>query len=57
MDYMRALFREVCSDEADVEARCLLVFSLFVGSNFVAVDHGSRTRAEVLEAALRHLLV
>jgi AcrR family transcriptional regulator len=56
MQYMRQLFGEICSDEGDVEARCLLVFSLFVGSNFVAVDHGQRTRAEVVHLALRRLL-
>jgi AcrR family transcriptional regulator len=56
VEYMRPLFREICASEADVEARCLLVFSLFVGSHFVVVDHGSSTRAEVLQTALKQLL-
>ena len=55
MAYMRSLFGEFCPDEDDVEARCLLAFSLFVGSHFVVVDHGTRTRREVLETALRML--
>jgi len=55
MDYMRALFGAFCADEDDVEARCMLTFSLFVGSQFMAVDHGGRSRAEVLELALRRL--
>ena len=29
MDYMRSLFGDFCPDEDEVEARCLLVFSLF----------------------------
>jgi AcrR family transcriptional regulator len=55
MDYMRSLFGAFCADEEEVEARCLLAFSLFVGSHFMAADHGSRSRAEVLELALRRL--
>ncbi|HTA98261.1 MAG TPA: TetR/AcrR family transcriptional regulator [Solirubrobacteraceae bacterium] len=55
MDYMRSLFEAFCEDEDDVEARCLLTFSLFVGSHFVNVDHGVRSRAEVLELTLEWL--
>jgi AcrR family transcriptional regulator len=55
MDYMRSLFGAFCPDEDDVEARCMLAFSLFTGSHFIAADHGGRTRAEVLELALRKL--
>jgi AcrR family transcriptional regulator len=56
MEYMRSLFGELSSDDRDVEARCLLVFSLFIGSNFVTVSHGNHRREEVLEVALLHLL-
>jgi AcrR family transcriptional regulator len=55
MDYMRSLFGAFCPDEDDVEARCMLAFSLFTGSHFIAADHGGRSRAEVLELALRRL--
>jgi AcrR family transcriptional regulator len=55
MDYMRSLFGAICEDDDDVEARCLLVFSLFVGGHFVRVDHRGRSRAEVLELALEWL--
>ena len=55
MEYMRSLFGEFCPDEDDVEARCTIAFSLFIGSHFMAADHGSRTREEVLELALRRL--
>jgi AcrR family transcriptional regulator len=57
MEYMRALFREFCSDEADVEARCLLAMGLFIGTHFTAADHGRRTRKEVLAVAAQRLLL
>jgi AcrR family transcriptional regulator len=55
MDYLRSLFEAVCRDEDDAEARCMLAFSLWIGSHFIAADHGRRSRAEVLELARRHL--
>jgi hypothetical protein len=55
MEYMRTLFGAICADPDEVEVRCLLAFSLFIGSHFVAVDHGRRSRAQVLELALRQL--
>jgi len=55
MEYMRSLFGEFCADEDEVEVRCLFVFSLFVGSHFMAADHGSRSRREMLELALERL--
>jgi AcrR family transcriptional regulator len=55
MEYMRGLFGEFCADEDDVEARCLLVMSVFVGAPFVAADHGGRTRAETVALALKKL--
>jgi AcrR family transcriptional regulator len=55
MEYMRSLFGAFCPDEDEVEVRCLLVFSLFIGSHFVAADHGTRSRADVLALALRRL--
>jgi AcrR family transcriptional regulator len=56
MEYMRTLFADLCSDDGEVEARCLIVFSLFIGNNFVNAGHGSRTREEVMGLALRQLL-
>jgi len=55
MDYMRSLFSEFCSDEAEVEVRCTIALSLFVGNHFMAADHGPRSRAQVLELVLRRL--
>lgn len=56
MDYMRSLFGDFCADEDDVEARCMLAFALFIGSHFMVADHGTRSRAEVLEIALERLV-
>lgn len=56
MDYMRSLFGAICEDDDDVEARCLLTFSLFIGGPFVSADHRGRSRAEVLELALERLM-
>jgi AcrR family transcriptional regulator len=52
MDYMRSLFGAFCRDEDQVEARCILAFSLWIGNHFMAADHGARSRADVLELAL-----
>lgn len=56
MDYMRSLFGAVSEDQDDVEARCLLAFSLFIGGPLVDADYGGRSRAELLELALIQLL-
>jgi AcrR family transcriptional regulator len=56
MDYMRSLFGEICSTEEEVEARCLLAFSLFLGSHFIVMDHGARTREQVLKDAAAQLI-
>jgi AcrR family transcriptional regulator len=55
MDYMRSLFGAFCPDEDDVEVRCTIASSLWIGNHFIAADHGARSRADVLELALRRL--
>lgn len=56
MDYMRSLFGAICEDEDDVEARCLLAFSLSIGARFISADHAGRSRAEAMELALARLI-
>ena len=56
MDYMRSLFGAFCPNEDDVEARCIVFYSLWIGSHFIAADHGGRSRADVLKLAMRQLL-
>jgi AcrR family transcriptional regulator len=55
MDYLRSLFGALCSDEDEVEARCMVFYSLWIGSHFIAADHGTRSRADVLKLALTQL--
>lgn len=56
MEYMRSLFGQFCANEDDVEVRSMLVFSLFIGSYFIAVEHGDKSRAEVLQLTIDRLL-
>jgi AcrR family transcriptional regulator len=56
MEYMRPLFGAFCHDEDEVEVRCLLAFSVFIGNHFIAADHGPRSRADVRTRALKWLL-
>jgi AcrR family transcriptional regulator len=55
MDYLRSLFGAFCPDEDEVEVRCLLAMSLFIGNHFIAADHGRRSRRDVLRLALARL--
>ena len=55
MDYLRSLYRTFCPDADDVEARCMLSFSLLIGNHFIAADHGARSRADVVKLALKRL--
>jgi AcrR family transcriptional regulator len=58
MDYMRSLFGALTDDPGDVEARCLMAFSIFIASNYIAAEHPDTVkRADVLAAATERLLV
>src|SRR5437868_5526277 len=39
MDYMRSLFGGICADEDEVEVRCFLALSLFIGRELVAAEY------------------
>ena len=56
MDYLRLLFGAISSSEDEAEARSMLAFSLVIGHNFMAADHGARSHADVLDLAARWLL-
>jgi AcrR family transcriptional regulator len=56
MEYLRSLFGPICVDEDDVEARSILAFSLFIGSNFIVAEHRGRSRSQVLRLAIDRLL-
>ena len=55
MDYLRTLFGALSPDPDEVEARCMVFYSLWIGSHFIAADHGTRSRADVLKLALTRL--
>jgi AcrR family transcriptional regulator len=55
MDYLRSLFGAFCPDEDEAEVRSMLAFSLWIGNHFIAADHGTRTRADVLRLVSRRL--
>lgn len=57
MAYLRAMIGSFVDDPDDVEARCMMAFSLAIGGHFIAADHGGRSRRQVLERATRRLLV
>jgi AcrR family transcriptional regulator len=56
MDYLRQLFGAICRDQDEVEARSMLAFSLVIGHQFMAADHGTRSHADALDLAARWLL-
>jgi AcrR family transcriptional regulator len=56
MDYLRQLFRPLSRDEDEAEARSILAFSLFIGSNFILAEHPGRSRSQVLGLADDYLL-
>ncbi len=56
MAFVRSLFGEFCADEDDVEVRSMMSYSMVIGSYFVAVEHGDKTRSQVLQLAIDHLL-
>ena len=55
MEYLRSLIGVSHADGGEIEARSLLAFSLAIGNHFIAADHGPRSRADVLEVAVRLL--
>jgi AcrR family transcriptional regulator len=56
MEYMRSLFEQFAEDEKDAEARSMLAFALFIGSPFIAAEHGGKSRGEVVQLAVDRLL-
>jgi AcrR family transcriptional regulator len=56
MEYVRPLFGAFCADEEEVEARCMIAMSLFIGSPLIAADHGRRKRRDVLALVVARLL-
>lgn len=55
MDYLRSHFEARFPDEGELEARCLLAFSVAIASDLIAADHPHHTRGEVVDRAARLL--
>jgi AcrR family transcriptional regulator len=55
MDYLRSLFGGLGLDDDEVESRSFLAFAVWIADHFIAADHGDRSRAQVLELAMRKL--
>ncbi len=55
MDYLRTQFGTFCTDEDELEARCMIAFAVAVGTYFIAADHGTRSRTDVLTSVVRLL--
>lgn len=55
MDYMRTLFGALYPED-EVEVRCLLAFSLWIGNEFIAADHDGRSRSDVVKLAISRLI-
>lgn len=56
MAYLRHMFRAICRDEDEAEARSVLAFSLMIGHHFMAADYGRRSHEDVLALAADWLL-
>jgi AcrR family transcriptional regulator len=55
IDYLRAQLGAFSSDEDELEARCLIAFSVAIADHLIAADHGRRSRADVRELIVRRL--
>jgi AcrR family transcriptional regulator len=55
MEYLRTQLATVCADRDELEARCMIAFSVAIGTHFIAADHDGRSRADVLELVTRGL--
>ena len=56
MAYLRSLFGGFCADDAEIEGRSMLAFSLAIAIHLIAADHGPYDRAEAIGLAVRQLL-
>jgi AcrR family transcriptional regulator len=55
MAYMRSLFADFCPSDEEVEVRCMVAFSLWIGNHFIAAGHEGLSRDQVMALTLRRL--
>jgi hypothetical protein len=56
MEYLRSVIGSLRPNADDVEARCLLAFSLAISNDLINTGHGALERAQVIELALTRIL-
>lgn len=56
MDYLRSLFGQFCVDAEDAEARCLIVYAIFVSNPLIGFKHPGQDREDVIRRAVEMLL-
>jgi AcrR family transcriptional regulator len=54
--YMRSLFLQVTDDPLDAEARCLVAYSIYIATHFLAAGHPGHSREAVMTRAIEDLL-
>jgi AcrR family transcriptional regulator len=55
IEYLRSLLAPYCPDEDELEARCLIAFSVAIAGHLIAADHPGRTREDVQALIARRL--
>ena len=55
MSYMRSLFAEFCPSDEEVEVRCMIAFSIWIGNHFIAAGHEGLSREKVMALTLERL--
>jgi AcrR family transcriptional regulator len=55
MDYLRSKLAPFSPNREELEARCMIAFSVAIGHHFVAADHGTLNRTDVLDMTTRRL--
>jgi AcrR family transcriptional regulator len=53
--YLRTWLGPASADDDDLEARCMIAFSVAIADHLIAADHGSRSRTDVREAIRKRL--
>jgi AcrR family transcriptional regulator len=55
IEYLRSLLAPFCPDQNELEARCLIAFSVAIASHLIAADHRGRSREDVRALIARRL--
>jgi AcrR family transcriptional regulator len=55
IEYLRSLLAPFCADENELEAHCLIAFSVAIASPLIAADHRGRSREDVRAQIARRL--